>query len=336
MPVEQINTSQVNYLTIDEDHAGQRIDNFLLGLLKGAPRSLVYRLLRKGEVRVNKKRAKQTQRLEIGDIVRVAPVRLEQKSVDDTELSEGHKKSIEQSIVFEDEHFLIYDKPEGLAVHGGSGIKLGMIEQLRLARPQQKFLELVHRLDRDTSGLILVAKKRAALIALQQLFKGKTEAGVRGNASANVESTGIDKSYLAVVHGHWSAKIKKVDLPLEKYEAGGERMVKVSDQGKTALTSFKLLSQGKNYSLVEAKPITGRTHQIRVHCLAQSCVIAGDEKYRNKVDLEIDKKHQVKRLCLHAYRLRFYHPATEKLIEVVSEPSGKLKTILERQGLVKS
>jgi len=333
MPVEQINTNQVNYLTIDEDHHDQRIDNFLLGILKGAPRSLVYRLLRKGEVRINKKRAKQTQRLQIGDVVRIAPVRLEQKTEDAAILSKAHVESIEKCIVFEDEHFIVFDKPNGLAVHGGSGIKLGMIEQLRLARPKQKFLELVHRLDRDTSGLILVAKKRAALIALQELFKGKTEAGVRGNSSANVESTGIDKSYLAVVHGHWPKKVNKVDLPLHKYEMGNERMVKVSNEGKTALTTYKLLSEGKNYSLVEAKPITGRTHQIRVHCLSQNCVIAGDEKYRNKMDEDIDKKYKVKRLCLHAYRLRFYHPSTNKLIEVVSEPKGALASIMSNQGL---
>lgn len=319
MPTDSIKTDQVNLLEIDEDHDGQRIDNFLLPLLRGAPRSLIYRLLRKGEVRINKKRCKPDQRLAIGDIVRIAPVRIEEKKTDGESLPEHQIKALEDSILFEDEYYVAVNKPSGLAVHGGSGIKLGMIEQLRIARPKSKFLELVHRLDRDTSGVVLVAKKRAALVAVQKLFQGQKA---------------IDKRYLALVHGEWPASIDRVDAPLKKNELqGGERMVQVEQDGKQSLTKYRLLATSARYSLIEARPITGRTHQIRVHCQYAGHGIAGDAKYLNKVEKESDKKAAVKRLCLHAYRLAFVHPMTEQLLELTSPLDGKYLKYINNEGI---
>lgn len=319
MPAESYNTNQVNLITIDEDHDGQRIDNFLLSLLKGAPRSLIYRLLRKGEVRINKKRAKPVQRLVAGDIVRVAPVTIKEVSEDDVVVPTSQADIIKNSILFEDEFYIAVNKPSGLAVHGGSGIKLGLIELLRAIYPQQKFLELVHRLDRDTSGVILVAKKRSALVAVQKLFQGQKA---------------IDKRYLALVHGEWPDFQDKVNAPLKKNEIqGGERIVRVEEEGKPSLTKFKVLDRSSRYSLVEARPITGRTHQIRVHCQYVGCGIAGDSKYLNKVEETVDKQVGIKRLCLHAYRLAFVHPMTEVLLEITSPLEGKFLKYKEKEGL---
>jgi 23S rRNA pseudouridine955/2504/2580 synthase len=319
MPAESYNTNQVNLITVDEDHDGQRIDNFLLTLLKGAPRSLVYKLLRKGEVRINKKRAKPVQRLVIGDIVRVAPVKIKETSNDEVIVPKTQAEIIGKSILFEDEYYIAVNKPSGMAVHGGSGIKLGLIELMRAMRPQQKFLELVHRLDRDTSGVILIAKKRSALVAVQKLFQGQKS---------------IDKRYLAIVHGEWPDFQDKVDMPLKKNEVqGGERIVRVEDDGKPSLTKFKVLDRSSRYSLIEAKPITGRTHQIRVHCQFAGCGIAGDPKYLNKVEEAVDKQIGIKRLCLHAYRLAFVHPMTEELLEITSPLEGKFLMYKEKEGL---
>lgn len=319
MPRDSIKTDQVNLIEIDENHDGQRIDNYLLSVLKGAPRSLVYRLLRKGEVRINKKRAKPDQRLMSGDVVRIAPVRIEEKKDDGLSLSDRQLADIKAAVLFEDDFYIAINKPSGLAVHGGSGIKLGMIEQLRLSRPNAKFLELVHRLDRDTSGIVLVAKKRAALVEVQKLFQGQKA---------------MDKRYLVVAHGDWPASVDRVEAPLLKNELqGGERMVQVDEQGKESLTKYRLLAASGRYSLVEARPITGRTHQIRVHCQYAGHGIAGDPKYLNRIERELDKKAAVKRLCLHAYRLAFVHPMTDELLEITCAPEGKLLNVMEKEGL---
>lgn len=285
--------SRVNLVKIDLDNDQQRLDNFLLSTLKGAPKSLIYRIIRKGEVRVNKKRARPDSRVFDGDIVRIPPVRLTEKS-EVPDVSPALAKLLRSAVIHEDESLIVVNKPHGIAVHGGSGVNLGLIEALRKMRPDHSFLELVHRLDRDTSGLILVAKKRRALTTLQRLLADKK---------------GIDKQYLALVHGYWDSSVKQVDLPLLRTERqSGERIVVVSDQGKTSQTRFKWLANGSGYSLVAAQPVTGRTHQIRVHSLSQGHVIAGDQKYSDSVCAKLDKTNSLRRLFLHAYQLRFKHP----------------------------
>lgn len=293
MKQAKINPREVNYLKVDENHHLQRVDNFFLSLLKGVPKSLVYRIIRKGEVRVNKKRVKADYKLQIGDEVRIPPVRMEVIG-EQAQASDSLLKLLQNAIVYEDDAIIAINKPSGLAVHGGSGVRLGMIEALRQGRREGTFLELVHRLDRDTSGLVLVAKKRAALVGLQKMLANKQ---------------GINKQYLALVHGHWPESLTQVSEKLHRTErASGERIVVVDDQGKSALTRFDFLSKGSHYSLVRAEPITGRTHQIRVHAQISGHVIAGDEKYSNQAEQSIDEKYKVKRLFLHARRLIFSHP----------------------------
>lgn len=310
----ELDTSQVSWLSITEANAGQRLDNFLLSTLKGVPKTLIYRIIRKGEVRVNKKRAKADTRLQDGDQLRIPPLRLPQRG-ETPPVSTVLRDKLDGAIVYEDEALLVVNKPSGLAVHGGSGVSLGMIEALRKMRPQHQFLELVHRLDRDTSGLVLVAKKRKALTVLQRMLADKQ---------------GIGKFYLALVHGQWP-QVKSVDLPLLRTERqSGERVVRVSDEGKSALTRYRFISSGGHYSLVQAEPVTGRTHQIRVHCLTQSCTIAGDVKYRDVAEQSVDEKHKVTRLCLHAWRLVFRHPLSGEWLDLQAWPDAELGAYLGR------
>lgn len=286
--------TKVSIVEITEDNDGQRIDNFLITALKGAPKSLIYRILRKGEVRVNKKRAKPEYRLVIGDLVRVPPVRLAEKApppkVSDKLLSE-----LEAAILYEDDDLIVVNKPSGLAVHGGSGISLGLIESFRQMRPQSKFLELVHRLDRDTSGCILIAKKRSALKLMHESLKKST----------------ITKIYHALVVGSWSERKKRIDAPLRKNELkSGERVVKVASDGKASLTEYKVLERfGRTATLVEARPITGRTHQIRVHCQFAGHPIIGDSKYNSDGSNQEMRERGIDRLYLHAAELRFPLPS---------------------------
>lgn len=309
--------TRVSFIQIDEDNHGQRVDNFLLTLLKGAPKSLVYRIIRKGEVRLNKGRVKADSRLSAGDTLRVPPVRLpEQGEVPD--VSPALAELLRGSILHEDDGLLAVNKPHGLAVHGGSGVSLGMIEALRKLRPQHSFLELVHRLDRDTSGVILVAKKRSVLTALQQML---------------VNKQGIRKQYLALVHGQWDVNVQDVKLPLLRTERqSGERIVVVSEEGKSAHTRTRHLSSGHKYSLIAAEPVTGRTHQIRVHCLSQGHIIAGDQKYSDKVLSEMDKAQGIQRLCLHAWQLNFRHPMTGEQLHLVASPDDELTGVFEKAG----
>ena len=317
MPKPQLDPAKVNFIDVDEGNDGQRLDNFLLSLLKGAPKTFVYRIIRKGEVRINKGRAKADSRLKKGDRVRVPPVRLpEANEVPD--VSPALHKILKDSVLYEDDALLAVNKPHGLAVHGGSGVSLGLIEALRKVRPDHSFLELVHRLDRDTSGVILIAKKRKALTALQQML---------------VDKRGISKKYLALVHGHWDPAVSDIRLPLLRTERqSGERIVVVSEEGKSCHTRTRLLSEGKRYSLVEAEPVTGRTHQIRVHCLAQGAVIAGDEKYSDRTEKQQDKDEGIRRLCLHAWRLSFRHPISSERLSIEAKPDGELKSIFRKVG----
>ncbi|MDQ2191742.1 MULTISPECIES: 23S rRNA pseudouridine(955/2504/2580) synthase RluC [unclassified Vibrio] len=306
--------TQVQLIDIDEDMAGQRIDNFLRNQLKNVPKSMVYRILRKGEVRVNKKRIKAEYKLSAGDVVRIPPVTLEQSDQEsntpNTKLSKVAE--LEHCIIFEDEHLLILNKPSGTAVHGGSGLKFGAIEALRALRPEARFLELVHRIDRDTSGILLVAKKRSALRHLQAQFREKT----------------IQKYYFALVMGQWKSSCKVVNAPLLKNDVNS--IVRVNPNGKASETRFKILEQFAQATLVQASPITGRTHQIRVHTQYTGHPIAWDDRYGDRRFDAYTAQFGIDRLFLHAANIRFIHPSTEALMDI----NAPLDTQLE-QALVK-
>jgi 23S rRNA pseudouridine955/2504/2580 synthase len=280
------------FVTITEEEAGQRIDNYLLRVCKGVPKSHIYRILRSGEVRVNKGRIDQLYRLEQGDLVRIPPIRVAEKT------SSAAVPGAEFKIVHEDNHLLVIDKPAGVAVHGGSGVSYGVIEQLRAARPEAKFLELVHRLDRETSGLLLLAKKRSALTNLHdQMREGHT-----------------DKRYLTAVSGDWVNKRQHVKLPLHKYTTpDGERRVVVQTGGMESHTVFSLLRKWEEFALLEAELKTGRTHQIRVHLASSGFPILGDEKYgdfalNKQLQKATETRGALRRMFLHAYKITFTHP----------------------------
>lgn len=306
--------AQVSFISIDEEHAGQRLDNFLIARLKGVPRSKIYNVIRKGEVRVNKSRIKPEYKLMAGDLVRVPPIRTAEAG---TEAKASHQMMalLAKSIVFEDKGLLVVNKPPGLAVHGGSGVTLGLIETLRQMRPEEHHLELVHRLDRDTSGCIMIAKKRSYLRHLQAALREKS-AGEEG---------GVVKIYKALVIGDWSKVASRVNAPLLKtVVAGGERIVKVHPDGKPSLTEFKLLQRFDGFSLIEARPITGRTHQIRVHAQYSGHALVGDEKYGDDEVNALMRERGVKRLFLHASSLSFYLPDSEELVHVEAPLSPDL------------
>ncbi|RQO82169.1 RluA family pseudouridine synthase [Acidovorax sp. FJL06] len=312
-PVAPAGLPAARMVEVDEDSAGQRLDNFLIRHLKGVPKTHVYRIIRSGEVRINKGRASADTRVEAGDQVRLPPVRISDKVA---EKAERPAPAREFPILLEDEHLIAIDKPAGVAVHGGSGVSFGVIEQLRQARPGAKFLELVHRLDRETSGILLVAKKRSALTHLQDQFRER--------------ETG--KTYLALVTGTWPANKKVIDLPLHKYlQADGERRVRVTTaddpDGMRSITLVNVRStaaarpeQGLPVmSLLEVTIKTGRTHQIRVHLASQGHAIVGDDKYG---DFDLNKRLQkqgMKRMFLHAWRLQFNHPASGERVQLNAE-----------------
>ena len=304
-----IATSAVRIVEVDAEFAGQRLDNFLIRELKGVPKTHVYRIIRSGEVRVNKGRANADTRVEAGDLIRLPPVRISERVA---EKAERPAPAREFPALLEDEHLIAIDKPAGVAVHGGSGVSFGVIEQFRQARPTAKFLELVHRLDRETSGILLIAKKRSALVALQDQFRGR--------------ETG--KTYLALVSGTWPANKKVIDIPLHKYlQEDGERRVRITTaedpDGMRSITLVKVRAtiaprpqQGlPAMSLLEVTIKTGRTHQIRVHLSSQGHAIVGDDKYG---DYDLNKRLQkqgLKRMFLHAWRLQFNHPASNERVE---------------------
>ena len=336
--VEQVQAVQVKLITISEEDVGQRIDNFLLKKCKGVPKSHVYQILRSGQVRVNKGRINQLYRLKLNDVVRIPPVRIAEKKVE-SEFTKAPKA--EFTILFEDTHLLIIDKPSGVAVHGGSGVSYGVIEQLRAARPEAKFLELVHRLDRETSGILLLAKKRSALTNLhEQMREGLT-----------------DKRYLTLIRGEWRGELRQrqhIKLPLHKYTAAdGERRVRVQADGMASHTVFTLLRRYGEFALLEAELKTGRTHQIRVHLSASGFAIAGDEKYgdfalnrqllrsenkaegrvENKVESKVENKRiPLKRMFLHAHQITFTHPETGKEITVKSPLPKECERFLTSLG----
>lgn len=299
---------------IDSDQEGQRLDNFLLARIKGAPKSLIYRIIRKGEVRVNKGRTKPDYRIKTGDIVRIPPVRVKAEG-EPVPVPVKMSQSIEDAILFEDEYLLAVNKPKGMAVHGGSGISLGLIEALRVIRPNAKRLELVHRLDRDTSGVILVAKRRSTLVALHEMLRHKT---------------GMQKRYLALVYGVWPKHIKEVKAPLLKNELkSGERVVKVDQQGKACHTRYSLQRRFEGFTLVNAEPVTGRTHQIRVHCQFAGQSIVGDEKYASDSELKSSRAQGARRMFLHAHSLSFKHPQTDEKITIEAPLDADFKGFID-------
>ncbi len=309
------NTNQgVQFITIDAEQDGQRIDNFLKTQLKGVPKSLIYRILRKGEVRVNKKRIKPEYKLCAGDEIRIPPVRVaEENALPSSKLSSV--QALAHQILFEDDAIIVLNKPSGLAVHGGSGLSFGVIEGLRALRPESRFLELVHRLDRDTSGLLLVAKKRSALKHLHEQLRVKT----------------MRKQYLALVRGQWQPHVKVVNAPLLKnILQSGERIVRVNSEGKPSETRFQIMQKFANATLVLASPITGRTHQIRVHTAHAGHPIACDDKYGERAFDEQARSAGLNRLFLHAYRLTFTHPATGKEMSVEAPLDKDLQAVLDR------
>lgn len=296
---------------MEAELAGQRLDNFLLGALKGVPRSHVYRLIRSGQVRVNSGRASPGYRLQAGDRVRVPPVATRAAPV----LPQGATLDwLAQRIVFEDARLLVVDKPAGLAVHGGGAVSLGCIEALRLLRPQAKGLELAHRLDRATSGCLLVAKRRSALRALHALLR----AGA------------VEKRYLALVKGRWRPEVTAVDVPLSKRQGDGEARVRVDTAGKAARSSFRLLEHfGRVASLVEVSIATGRTHQIRVHAAHLGHPVAGDERYGDpEFNALLRQRHGLNRMFLHAHAIAFVWPDTGEEFSVSVPLPAELRAVL--------
>lgn len=326
MKTHLISKDLVNYIEIQEDGFGQRLDNYLVKILKGVPKSHIHRIIRAGEVRINKRRCKPDARLNIGDIVRIPPVRLSRQQESQTTTLVPVRKFV---VVYEDEFMLIINKPSGVAVHGGSGISYGVIEQLRELRKDLKYLELVHRLDKDTSGLLIVAKKRSVLVKLHSMWRQHQ----------------FKKKYLALGVGKWEQDMINVKLPLIKYTGmNGEKMVRVANDGSgqsahTILHILKTFSGSQLYSvgishltLLEAILKTGRTHQIRVHMQANHCPIAGDERYG---DYQANKRLQklgLKRMFLHAYQLEFTHPITAEQLKVCAPLPQELQNIIHVLG----
>ncbi|MFN3233910.1 MAG: 23S rRNA pseudouridine(955/2504/2580) synthase RluC [Gammaproteobacteria bacterium] len=304
--------TKVTYITIAEEDDGQRIDNFLVKKLKGLPKSHLYKLLRKGEVRVNKKRIKPEYRLQVGDSLRLPPMKLlpEKAKV----APNAHVLAmLSNGILFENDDFWVINKPSGIAVHGGSGINYGVVEAMRALYPKHKQLDLAHRLDRDTSGCLVIAKKRSSLKLLHDLFRDRR----------------IKKFYWALTAGHWKNSELTVDLPLMRYELqSGERMVKVKPEGKPSKTKFQVIDRFDQAELVSAELCTGRTHQIRVHAAEREHPIAGDNKYGDKEFNQIMKKFGVKRLFLHARHLTI--PWSEQTIEVNAPLNAEMQRVLEK------
>jgi 23S rRNA pseudouridine955/2504/2580 synthase len=304
--MNDLSKARVTWLEVGEEGVAQRLDNFLLRHLKGVPKSHVYRVVRSGEVRVNSGRVKPEYRLRAGDRIRVPPVRV-------AERKPPFAKPLGLPVVFEDPVLIVIDKPSGVAVHGGSGVSYGVIESLRAERPEAKFLELVHRLDRDTSGLLMIAKKRSALVELHRMLR-------EGE---------VDKRYLAVVKGEWSGS-EEISAALHKYVTSqGERRVAVREDGQAALTRVKALKAKESASLLELRLMTGRTHQIRVHLAHAGHPVLGDDKYG---DFELNRslaKEGVKRLFLHACKLSLRHPVSGAALAFKSPLPGEMKAFMD-------
>ncbi len=308
--MNELSKESATLLEVGDEADGQRIDNYLLRLAKGVPKSHIYRILRSGEVRVNKGRIGAEHRLKCGDVVRVPPMRVSASTT-----TRPAVPARDFTLAFEDEAMIVVDKPAGVAVHGGSGVSFGVIEQLRRARPDARLLELAHRLDRETSGLLIVAKKRSALTRLHDLFR----------------DGGISKRYLALVKGRWQNTLQHIRLSLHKHlTAEGERRVSVSEDGKPAHSIVRLVARWENFSLLEVELKTGRTHQIRVHLAHLGYPLAGDDKYGDFALNKVLIKSGLKRMFLHAAKLSLPHPLTGVPMDLESRLPPDLSSFLSR------
>ena len=314
MSERQKNSLKIQQVLIDDDYHGQRIDNYLVGHLKGVPRSFVYKILRRGEIRVNKGRVRAGYRLQSGEVVRIPPIRLAENPTprrpDNRVL-----RQLDRAILLETPNYLIINKPSGLAVHGGSGLSFGVIEALRWLRPEQSKLELVHRLDRETSGCLIISKKRSALRILHELMRGKK----------------IEKRYQLLLSGCWDEKSCEVVASLMKNTLrGGERIVRVDSDGRPARTRFKSLFRYSDATLVEAEPITGRTHQIRVHAAYMGYPILGDTRYGDERANRDMRRRGLNRLFLHARSLRFHWPGEASETRVAAPLEAPLENLVKQ------
>lgn len=306
-------TSGVQLREVREGEAGQRIDNFLFTALKGVPKSHIYRILRSGEVRVNKGRVKPPYRLQAGDVLRIPPLRLAEPDAPQ-QIPTRRLDELRAAVLHEDADLLVLDKPSGWAVHGGSGVPYGVIEALRVSRPDLPDLELVHRIDRETSGCLLLAKNRSTLLALHDMLR----------------SGAIEKRYLALVKGQWPAKLRRVDVALQKnLLQSGERMVAGGEEGKDSITEFSVRALYKGASLVEARLLTGRTHQVRVHAQHVGHPLAGDPKYGDADFNKYMKKRGLKRLFLHAQSLRFQLPGSGRMLNLRAPLPPELQQVVD-------
>ena len=309
------NNSRVRHVDVSADEAGQRIDNFLMRHLKGVPRSHVYRIVRKGEVRVNKGRIKASYKVAEGDVVRIPPVKLDVQADQGAAPPPKHaRRELEDRILFEDDRVIVINKPSGMAVHGGSGLSFGVIEALRAARPDAHYLELAHRLDRETSGCLIVCKKRSALRRIHQMLR----------------EGGMDKRYITLVAGSWSLKREEVRLTLKKQSRGGERMVEVRDDGKEAVSYFRALDYFPGATLMEVDIQTGRTHQIRVQAAHYGHPVLGDDKYGDREANKAFRKLGLKRLFLHSASIGFDWPDSGERLDVNAPLDDDLRAVLDK------
>lgn len=308
---QQSNQESVQYLTVTEAESGQRIDNFLSSKLKGVPKSHLYKIVRSGEVRLNKGRVKASSRISEGDVIRIPPIRRRAES--ETNVPAGALKDLRKSVLFEDDALIIINKASGLAVHGGSGVSLGLIEIARQVWPKESKLELIHRLDRETSGCLMLARNRAALLNMQK----------------QLQKHQITKEYTAFTLGKWPSHMRTVDAPLKRNELkSGERVVKVSEDGKSAETQFRVIKHCEGGSLLRVGLVSGRTHQIRVHTQLVGHPLAGDDKYGNSATNKELRKFGLKRLFLHSSYLKFRHPISNEWIEIEAPLPGELESFL--------
>ena len=303
----------VKFVEITSEHSDQRIDNYLFTLLKGVPKSRIYRIIRKGEIRINGSRIKPDYKLNEGDKIRIPPVRIAEREAFILP-SKKLRYSLEKNILYEDDALLVLNKPSGLAVHGGSGIKLGLIEALRLIRPKTDYFELAHRIDRETSGCLIVAKKRSSLRYLQDQMRNRR----------------ISKVYRALATGKWPRGMKRIDLPLMAFEQKtGEKIVRVNPKGKKSVTIFSVMKRYRNFTLLEASLETGRTHQIRVHAQHIGCPLAGDSKYGlDDINKDI-RKSGLKRMFLHAFKIGFSLPCGKNIFIEAPMPSDLSEHLME-------
>lgn len=304
------------FVEVDEEHAGQRVDNFLITHLKGVPKTHIYRIIRKGEVRVNKGRIKQTTRLEQGDQVRIPPIR--QRASNNKNLDGARYGFLQKAILFEDDALLVLNKPAGMAVHAGSGIKVGVIEAMRALRTDLRYLELAHRLDRETSGCLVLAKKSSALKALNEDFKNNS-----------IKNARLDKRYLTLVKDRFRGDQRRVTKALNtNARRHGERIVVIDENGSYASSMITPFEVSDTASLLEVKLLTGRTHQVRVHCLSEGHPVAGDDKYGDRDFNKRMKSVGLSRLFLHAVQITLVHPLSEQKVRIAAPLPSELSSVL--------